>query len=93
MQLDFEWDDAKAEANLDKHGVDFHDAIQVFSDLRRMEYLDPCREYGEDRFVTVGVAEGRLLVVVYTERGRRIRIISARQATSRERRTYHEDPS
>ena len=83
MSLDFEWDEAKAESNLAKHGVGFHEARSVFRDLWAVTVLDR-RASGEDRFITLGLSsQGRILVVVYTERDDRVRLISARSATSR----------
>lgn len=85
--MEFAWDPNKAAANLRKHGVDFADAATVFYDERAVTIPDPGSE--EQRFITIGVdATGRLLVVVYTWREDRIRIISARRATRRERRDY-----
>ena len=84
----YEWDDRKARANLRDHGVDFADAVSVLEDLRALT-LEDDREVDEDRFVTIGSdLLGRILVVVYTWREERIRLISARKATSRERRAY-----
>ena len=92
MSLDFEWDEAKEERNLTKHGVAFHEARSVFRDLWAVTVLDP-RTAEEHRFLTLGLSsQGRLLVVVYTERDDRIRLISARPATPRERKTYSEHP-
>lgn len=85
----FEWDRRKAEINLEKHTVDFADAVAVFSDDRAITLQDDSID--EERFVTVGIdALGRVLVVAYTWRGGRIRLISARRATRRERRQYEE---
>ena len=84
----FEWDDRKARLNLREHGVDFADAVSVLEDPRAMTISDD-REFGEERLVTIGLdLFGRLLVVAYTWRGERIRLISARKATHRERRAY-----
>ena len=88
--MEFEWDDHKAADNLQKHGIDFLDAIHVFLDPHRLEVEDDREEYGELRFKTIGLAQGRLLVVVYTYRQQHIRIISARKAERYERRKYHE---
>ena len=85
---DFEWDEAKAADNYAKHGVSFELAVKVFRDLFGIERLDDREDYGEDRFILIGTAEGALLTVVYTERNGRIRIISARQATKREEDDY-----
>jgi uncharacterized DUF497 family protein len=87
LAVGFEWDPAKAAANLRRHGVDFADAATVFQDEHAITLPDPSS--AEQRFITMGVdATGRLLVVVYTWRADRIRIISARPATRRERRNY-----
>ncbi|MFH7244275.1 MAG: BrnT family toxin [Spirulina sp.] len=85
----YQWDSAKAAANLRKHGVDFADAVSVFSD--DLAITIPDERFDEDRFVTMGLdALGRVLVVVYTLRGNAIRVISARKATRPERRQYEE---
>ena len=85
--MKFEWDDAKARANLRKHGIDFADAATVFDDESALTVPDPGSD--EDRYVTMAVdAPGRLLVVVYTWRHDRIRIISARKAGPSETRAY-----
>ena len=86
----YEWDAAKARQNLRKHGVDFADAVTVLEDEAALTIRDPFSEQ-EQRWITLGMdALGRLLVVVYTWRGDRIRLISARLATPRERRQYEE---
>lgn len=87
---DFEWDDAKASANLARHGVSFFTARQVFNDPFAFEKLDDRMNYREDRFVTTAPVEGRMLSVTWTGREERIRIISARFATAQERRLYHD---
>jgi uncharacterized DUF497 family protein len=84
----FEWDEAKRQANLIKHGVDFVDALEVFSDARRVERIDVRREYGEERRQCVGLVRGQLLLVVYNPRGAVRRLISARKASSNERKAY-----
>jgi uncharacterized DUF497 family protein len=82
--VDFEWDPGKAARNLAKHGVHFADAVAVFEDNLALTIRD--RYLGnEERWITVGVDTiGRLLVVVYTWRGEKIRLISARVSTPRE---------
>lgn len=86
--MQYEWDTAKNRANLTKHDVDFADAVAVFEDDLALTRPDG-NSRGESRFVTVGVdGFGRHLVVVFTERGTRIRIISARVATRPERKSY-----
>ena len=89
IKLKFEWDDAKAEANLRTHGVSFDLAKTVFKDPFAIERLDDREDYGEERFVMVGMAEGNILLfVAYTEREDCIRIISARRATQNEQEDY-----
>jgi uncharacterized DUF497 family protein len=89
MKLKFEWDDAKAAANLRAHGVSFDLAKAVFNDPFATERLDDREDYGEERFVIVGRIEGNvLLFVAYTEREEQIRIISARRATQYEQDDY-----
>ncbi len=83
----YEWDPAKAASNHRKHQVDFADAVTAFGDPLAISVPDD--RHVEQRFVTIGQdAQGRLLVVAYTWRGPTIRIISARRATSLERRDY-----
>lgn len=90
----FEWDPQKDQVNRRKHGVRFAEARTVFNDPLELTIPDPDHSTGESRFLSVGVsAENRLLLVSYVERpGERIRIISARSATPRERKQY-EQPS
>lgn len=85
---EFEWDDAKAEANLRKHKISFRAASRVFDDPLVLIEQDCSEDYGEDRFLAVGLVEGLLMTVAYTERGDRVRIISARKANTNERRAY-----
>ena len=85
---DFEWDEGKANENLEKHGIDFADAVTAFEDTMALTMPDPASEE-EERFVTLGTdALERLVVIAYTWRDDRIRLISARKATRRERRQY-----
>lgn len=85
----FEWDFQKASSNLEKHGVDFADAAFVLSDDHALTMSDS--EHEEERFVTLGMDNfGRLLVVVYTYRGEKIRIISARKASTSEIKQYRQ---
>lgn len=90
---EFEWDDAKAAANLAKHKVSFEAASDAFSDIFAVEYEDDRIDYGEDRIVLLGMVGNRLLAVIYTLRCEAIRIISAREAEPHERRHYHEENS
>ena len=85
--MDFEWDRDKATVNLQKHRIDFADAVTVFDDLNTITIDDP--NHDELRFASIGMdAYGRLLVVVYTWRGENIRLISARKATRQEQKHY-----
>jgi len=87
MSVKFEWDPQKAKSNLRKHGVDFADCVSVLFDDHAITIKDDSSE--EERFFTIGAdALGRILVVVYTWRGERIRMISARKATKHERKSY-----
>ena len=91
MKLEFEWHNAKAEANFSTHGVGFDLATTVFKDPFAIERLDDRKDYGEERFVMIGMAEGNVvLFVAYTERKNKesIRIISARRATQYEQDDY-----
>jgi uncharacterized DUF497 family protein len=85
---EFEWDDAKAEANLRRHKVRFEYAVEACEDPFALIELDDSQDYGEERFILIGRAAGGVLTVVYTERNGRIRIISAREANDYERRDY-----
>jgi len=87
--MQFEFDPAKAASNLKKHRVSFSDAEAVFYDDRALTMEDPDAR-GEQRFLTMGLdALGRILVVCYTERDERTRIISAREAEKSEVKTYY----
>jgi uncharacterized DUF497 family protein len=91
MQTLFEWDRHKAEANLRKHGVSFEEAQTIFIDPLSITLPDPDHSEDEERFIDIGMSDNRrVLVVVYTERGQRIRLISARKATPVERKQYEE---
>lgn len=90
--MEFEWDADKATLNLSKHGVSFGEAMTVFGDPLEAMIPDPVHSGAELRFVSIGLSEaGRVLVVAYTERGQRIRIISAREPTPEERRQYESE--
>ena len=89
--MDFEWDDDKAESNERKHGVSFTEAMTVFGDPLSLTGFDPGHSDEEDRYITMGTsAAGRLLIVSHTNRGDKVRLISARVATRRERRDYED---
>jgi uncharacterized DUF497 family protein len=87
----FRWDARKAATNLQKHGIDFHEASTVLNDTLSTTFPDEEHSSSESRFVTVGMSSrGRILVVVHAEHDSTIRIISARRATRHERRFYEE---
>jgi len=87
LKMEFEWNSRKAVSNLKKHGVDFADAVTVLEDERAITIPDDYPD--EERFITLGMdSMGRILVVVYTWRKIRIRIISARKATAKEIKQY-----
>ena len=87
--MELEWDPGKAADNLRKHGVGFVEASTIFADPLEVTIPDPEHSEGETRFLSLGLStDARLLVVAYTEREGTIRIIHARAAASKERRTY-----
>jgi len=87
--VQFEWHKSKARANFKLHGVSFELARTVFKDPFAIERVDDRDDYGEERFVIIGMAEGSvLLFVAYSEREEHIRIISARRATRNEQDDY-----
>lgn len=89
--MEFEWNDAKADENERKHGVSFVEAMTVFGDPLSLTGYDPDHSEDEERYITMGMsASGRLLVVSHTDRGGRVRIISSRAASGRERRDYED---
>lgn len=91
MKQNFEWDEEKAKANLKKHRVSFDEATTVFVDPLSITIFDPDHSENEQRYIDIGSSgKNRVLVVVYTERGTNIRIISCRKATSLERKLYKE---
>ena len=87
--MELEWDPHKAAANLRKHGISFNEASSVFGDPFNWEAPGPDHSHEESRFLTVGMSErNRLLLVSHTERGHKVRIISARETTRNERGFY-----
>jgi uncharacterized DUF497 family protein len=87
--MEFEWDSVKAESNFEKHAISFMEAMTVFADPLELTIPDPDHSEGEPRFLSVGRSvQGLLLVVAYTEREGRIRLISARRAAPKERKDY-----
>ena len=89
--MEFEWSAAKSAANLRKHRVSFEEAASVFGDALALTFADPNHSAGEERWLTFGLSRNRrLLVISHIERGGRVRIISAREATKHERKIYEE---
>ena len=87
--LKFEWEPQKANNNLKKHGVSFAEASTAFEDVLSLTVDDPLHSSDEERLVLIGMSfKNRLTIVVHTERGDNIRIISARKATKKERKYY-----
>jgi uncharacterized DUF497 family protein len=92
VATEFEWDEDKAAKNVAKHEVSFQEARTVFDDPLYVDFYDPDHSDDEERYIIVGQsAQRRLLFVSYLERGRRIRLISAREATRREKVVYEEN--
>ena len=92
MNLIFEWDARKAQANLSKHGVSFQEALTVFADPLARIFDDEDHSIEERREIVIGHSfQGRLLVVCFTSQGESVRIFSARAATPRERKDYEEN--
>jgi uncharacterized DUF497 family protein len=90
--VNFEWDPAKARTNRQRHRVTFEEAATVYGDALALTYPDPDHSISEQRFITFEMSSAkRILVVAHTERGKSIRIISARKATPREREQYEEN--
>jgi hypothetical protein len=85
-EIEFEWDERKRQINLEKHGIDFEDAIYIFEGPVFVRRSD---RDGEQRFVAVGEVEGRVVAVVYTVRGNVYRIISVRRGQRNEARNYY----
>ena len=91
MKLTFEWDEVKAKENLKKHGVNFEEGKTIFNDSFLFTFPDIEHSVNEERYINIGLsANGRILIVIHTERQEKIRIISCRKATARERRFYEE---
>ncbi|MFH1116234.1 MAG: BrnT family toxin [Pseudomonadota bacterium] len=86
--MEFEWDEAKSETCFTERGFDFAYAVRAFLDPNRVVRADDRWDYGEDRYQLVAAIEGRVFLVVYTVRGKTIRIISARKANRREVHDY-----
>lgn len=91
--MQFEWDETKAITNKNKHHVSFEVAARVFLDPDRIELYDSREDYGEDRWITIGLVDPTLLVVVYTVSGLEgevVRLISARRANEQEQKVYRQ---
>lgn len=87
--MKFEWDKQKAKSNLSKHGISFEEAQTVFDDPLYVDFYDPDHSEDEDRYIIVGESSNsRVLLVSYTERDDKIRLISARQVTKQELIAY-----
>jgi len=91
LQYTFEWDAEKARQNVDKHGISFEEAVTAFGDPLSVTISDPDHSDSEDRRLLMGMSRrSRLVVVAFAERGDRLRIITARLASRREKRKYEE---
>jgi uncharacterized protein len=86
-KINFIWDERKRLSNIDKHGIDFQDAVGVFSDPDALSFRSKA-EHDEDRFLIIGRCKGRVITVIFTWRGDTIRMISARIARREERQRY-----
>ena len=90
--MEFEWNVEKAAYNLKKHRISFREAATVFSDFLSITFADPDHSINESRYITMGLSNrGQLLIVSHTDRGNRIRIISARKTTRQERKFYEKE--
>jgi uncharacterized DUF497 family protein len=87
--MEFEWDEVKRRANYIKHGLDFRDTEKVFQGIT-LTAEDNRQDYGETRFISLGLLDDLVVVVVYTERSEKTRIISMRKANQKERKAYEE---
>lgn len=88
--MEFAWDEAKGKANLHNHGIDFVGIEQVFAGAT-ITLVDDRFDYGEARFVTFGLLEGRVVAIAHTETDEAIRIISVRKATKNEESSYYKE--
>jgi uncharacterized DUF497 family protein len=92
MRLIFEWDEVKAKANLKKHKVSFEEGKTIFNDPFLFSFPDVKHSASEERYINIGLsANGRVLILTHTEPQGKIRIVSCRKATPRERRFYEEN--
>ncbi|MEM8720378.1 MAG: BrnT family toxin [Cyanobacteria bacterium P01_G01_bin.39] len=88
MSIEFEWNEQKRLSNIEKHGIDFIKACQIFNGFT-VEFEDTRYDYGEDRYIAIGETNRKVITVIYTYRGDAIRLISARQATRYEKDIYY----
>lgn len=92
MELAFEWDEQKAKANQRKHSISFDEASTVFDDPLSVNFDDPDHSTGENRYLIIGLSDqGKFLFVSYTDRNNKIRLISARLVSPKERRYYERE--
>jgi uncharacterized DUF497 family protein len=89
MRWAYEWDEAKSRENIAKHGIDFADTHRIFEGPMLVR-PDDRQDYGEERWIALGDLDGTIVVIVFTQRADRIRVISIRKANRRERKTYQE---
>ena len=89
--MEFEWNPDKAGANFKKHGVPFTEGSTVFGDPLSITFPDPAHSINESRYITIGLSRnGKLLILAHKDRNKRLRIISAREATRKEKRFYEQ---
>ncbi len=89
--MEFEWNSDKAALNFEKHSVSFQEGVTVFNDPLSVTFLDLDHSLGESRYIIIGVSSlGKFLVIAHTDRGKKIRMISDRKATHKEKRFYEE---
>ncbi|WP_071192745.1 BrnT family toxin [Trichormus sp. NMC-1] len=92
MELKFEWDEDKDKLNQKKHGVSFEEAVSIFNDPLSINFDDPEHSLGETRYIIIGLSDqGRYLFVSHADRNDKIRLISARLVTPKERRYYERE--
>lgn len=90
--MEFEWDNNKAISNIQKHGISFSEAASVFGDPLSITFADPEHSINESRFITIGLSSmNNIIILSHTDRGDKIRIISARRVTRKEQRFYEEE--
>lgn len=85
--MEFEWDESKNHTNIRKHGIDFCDTWQIF-EHPLLQKLDVRKDYGERRWIGMGLIDDAVVIIVYTLRGQKIRVISVRRANHHERKIY-----